>query len=73
MPGQKPANAGAPRGKRWRPLLENYFGIIEAIFVFSLAIAFYVWQMRDLKKEKLKAEARAREAERDVNGEAAKD
>jgi hypothetical protein len=43
-------------------LLENYFGIIEAIFVFSLAIAFYVWQMRDLKKEKLKAEARAREA-----------
>jgi len=44
-------------------LLERYFGIIEAIFVFSLAIAFYVWQMRDLKKEKLKAEARAREAE----------
>jgi hypothetical protein len=47
-------------------LLENYFGIIEAIFVFSLAIAFYVWQMRDLKKEKLKAEARAREAEREA-------
>ncbi|MBB5275303.1 hypothetical protein HNR26_001347 [Rhizobium rosettiformans] len=45
-------------------MLEHYFGIIEAIFVFSLAIAFYVWQMRDLKKEKLKAEARAREAER---------
>ena len=73
MPGQKPANAGAPRGKRWRPLLENYFGIIEAIFVFSLAIAFYVWQMRDLKKEKLKAEARAREAERDVHREATQD
>ena len=35
-------------------MLEHYFGIIEAIFVFSLAIAFYVWQMRDLKKEKLK-------------------
>ncbi|WP_168800954.1 hypothetical protein [Peteryoungia ipomoeae] len=43
-------------------MFENYFGIIEAIFVFSLAIAFYVWQMRDLKKEKAKAEARAREA-----------
>lgn len=43
-------------------MLENYFGLIEAAFVFSLAIAFYVWQMRDLKKEKLKAEARAREA-----------
>ncbi|MDH4413386.1 MAG: hypothetical protein QE484_08775 [Rhizobium sp.] len=45
-------------------MLENYFGIIEAIFVFSLAVAFYVWQMRDLKKEKTKAEARARETER---------
>ena len=54
-------------------MLENYFGIIEAIFVFSLAIAFYVWQMRDLKKEKLKAEARAREAERDVHREATQD
>ncbi|RKE79518.1 hypothetical protein [Rhizobium sp. AG855] len=44
-------------------MLEHYFGIIEAIFVFSLAIAFYVWQMRDLKKEKTKAEIRARETE----------
>ncbi len=41
-------------------MLENYFGIIEAIFVFGLAVAFYVWQMRDLKKEKAKAEARER-------------
>lgn len=31
-------------------MLENYFGLIEALFVFSLAIAFYVWQMRDLRK-----------------------
>jgi hypothetical protein len=46
-------------------LLETYFGLIEAAFVFSLAIAFYVWQMRDLKKEKLKAEARTREAEQE--------
>lgn len=45
-------------------MLEHYFGIIEAIFVFSLAIAFYIWQMRDLKKEKAKAEAREREARR---------
>ncbi len=44
-------------------MLEHYFGIIEAIFVFSLTVAFYVWQMRDLKKEKRKAEARTREAE----------
>ncbi len=42
-------------------MLESYFGIIEAIFVFSLAIAFYVWQMRDLKKEKARAAARERE------------
>lgn len=31
-------------------MLENYFGLIEAAFVFGLAIAFYVWQMRDLRK-----------------------
>lgn len=45
-------------------MLESYFGIIEAIFVFSLAIAFYVWQMRDVKKEKARAAARERERER---------
>lgn len=49
-------------------MLEHYFGIIEAIFIFSLALAFYVWQMRDLKKEKLKAEARAREAKQEHPG-----
>jgi hypothetical protein len=31
-------------------LLENYFGLIEAAFVFGLAIAFYIWQRRDLRK-----------------------
>lgn len=31
-------------------MLEHYFGLIEAAFVFGLAIAFYVWQMRDLRK-----------------------
>jgi Flp pilus assembly protein TadB len=40
-------------------LLEHYFGLIEALFVFGLAIAFYVWQMRDLKKENARAKARA--------------
>ena len=45
-------------------MLETYFGIIEAIFVFSLEIAFYIWQMRDLKKEKAKAEARERADQR---------
>lgn len=44
-------------------MLETYFGLIEAAFVFSLAIAFYIWQMRDLRKEKLKAEERAQAAE----------
>ncbi len=54
-------------------MLEHYFGIIEAIFVFGLAVAFYVWQMRDLKKEKLKAEARAREAEQQGQSDARND
>lgn len=50
-------------------MLEHYFGIIEAIFIFSLAIAFYVWQMRDLKKAKLEAEARERMTEQHETGE----
>ncbi|WP_161596999.1 hypothetical protein [Rhizobium glycinendophyticum] len=29
--------------------------MIEALFVFGLAVAFYIWQMRDLKKENTKA------------------
>jgi hypothetical protein len=40
-------------------LVEHYFGLIEALFVFGLAIAFYVWQMRDLRKENARAKARA--------------
>ncbi|WP_156378657.1 MULTISPECIES: hypothetical protein [unclassified Rhizobium] len=42
-------------------MLEHYFGLIEALFVFGLAVAFYIWQMRDLKKEN----AKARKAEKD--------
>ncbi|MDH4440366.1 MAG: hypothetical protein QE284_08260 [Rhizobium sp.] len=40
-------------------MFEHYFGLIEAVFVFGLAIAFYVWQMRDLKRENEKAKAKA--------------
>ncbi|QLF68471.1 hypothetical protein FE840_002295 [Peteryoungia desertarenae] len=43
-------------------MAENYFGLIEAVFVFGLAVAFYIWQMRDLKKENEKARRRAEEA-----------
>lgn len=32
-------------------MIENYFGMIEAIFVFGLAIAFYVWQRRSLNRD----------------------
>lgn len=39
-------------------MLERYFGLIEAAFVFSLAVAFYVWQRRDLKREAEKAKER---------------
>lgn len=45
-------------------MFEHYFGLIEALFVFGLAIAFYIWQMRDLKRENAKAKAKA------LNGEA---
>lgn len=46
-------------------MFENRFGLIEAIFVFGLAVAFYIWQMRDLKKANEAArrkEQQAREA-----------
>jgi len=49
-------------------LLENYFGLIEAIFVFGLAVAFYIWQMRDLRKENEKAAARARQQKDEADG-----
>jgi DNA-binding transcriptional regulator/RsmH inhibitor MraZ len=42
-------------------LLESYFGLIEAIFVFGLAIAFYIWQKRDLRRY----EEQDRKADRD--------
>ena len=28
----------------------QWFGLIELVFVFGVFLAFYVWQMRDLKK-----------------------
>jgi predicted histidine transporter YuiF (NhaC family) len=31
-------------------LFEEYFGLIEAGFVFGLAVAFYIWQRRDLRR-----------------------
>ncbi len=41
--------------------MERYFGIIEAAFVFGLAIAFYVWQKRSLAKAIAEREAKERE------------
>jgi len=37
---------------------EHYFGLIEAGLVFGLAIAFYLWQRHDLKREDRKARER---------------
>lgn len=54
--------AASPPGRKRQALAEHYFGLIEATFVFSLAIAFYVWQRRDLKKENEKAKAHALQA-----------
>ncbi|MFB2552390.1 hypothetical protein [Ensifer soli] len=31
-------------------MYETYFGLIEALFVFGLALAFYIWQKRDLAR-----------------------
>ena len=46
-------------------MFESYFGLIEAIFVFALAIAFYLWQRRDLRKARDAARAKeAKERER---------
>ena len=42
---------------------ENYFGLIEVGLVFGLAVAFYIWQRRDLKKAE--RQAREREVEKD--------
>ncbi len=46
-------------------MIQQYFGIIEAIFVFGLAIAFYFWQSRSLKRDiakRIEAEAREKAA-----------
>ncbi|MCV3768027.1 hypothetical protein [Rhizobium sp. TRM95796] len=42
-------------------MLNSYFGLIEAVFVFGLAIGFYIWQKRDLERY----EEQDRKADRD--------
>lgn len=45
-------------------MFAQYFGLIEAVFVFGLALAFYVWQMRSLKRDVRAREAREAAARR---------
>lgn len=46
-------------------MLENYFGLIEAGFVFALAVGFYIWQRLDLRKyEKQDRESKKTDYER---------
>lgn len=45
-------------------MAENYFGLVEAGMVFGLAIAFYLWQRRDLRRYK-EEDRKAREAKAD--------
>jgi hypothetical protein len=49
--------------------MEQYFGIIEAVFVFGLALAFYFWQRRSLARAIAEREARER-AEAEQNKDA---
>ncbi len=37
-------------GRKQGALLEDYFGLIEAGFVFALAVGFYIWQRLDLRR-----------------------
>lgn len=37
-----------------------YFGLVELIFVFGLALAFYVWQMNSLNRDIAAREERER-------------
>lgn len=32
-------------------MIAHYFGLIEAAFVFALAIAFFIWQWRSLGRD----------------------
>lgn len=58
------ACSGWNAGRRWPALFERYFGLIEAAFVFGLAIAFYIWQRRDLRRyEQQDREARAKKSD----------
>lgn len=46
-------------------MLEKYFGLIEAAFVFSVVIGFYLWQRHTLNRDiaaRLERERLEREA-----------
>lgn len=50
-------------------MLENYFGLIEGVFVFGLAVAFYVWQTRSVNRAIAERQRREAEAEKkDADG-----
>ena len=38
--------------------MERYYGLIEVLFSFGAFLAFYIWQMRALKKSVAEREAR---------------
>ena len=51
--------------------MERYYGLIEVLFTFGAFLAFYIWQMRALKKSVAEREAReAREAQEKAEREA---
>lgn len=46
-------------------MIAEYFGLIEAGFVFGLAIAFYVWQRHTLRRDTREYEERIRREARE--------
>ncbi|MEM1140269.1 MAG: hypothetical protein AAGH45_10350 [Pseudomonadota bacterium] len=47
-------------------MLREYFGIIEGAMVFTLAVGFYIWQMRTLKRDIAARKAREAAEEADA-------
>lgn len=53
-------------------VIRDHFGIIEAVLVFGLALAFFLWQRASLKRDIARREEREAEGAADAAGETGK-